>query len=161
MNINQDKAKNVTIRYAVTDDYPAVEKIMKQVQGMHIAWRPDIYQYSDVVLPLEVFESAVQSKEFIVAETDGQLVGLLFFVIRHIENANQVTRDILYIDSMAVAEDFRGQGIGHLLFEYIKEIKKQRNLTGIELQVNAKNLDARAMYEKYGFTEKSISMELL
>lgn len=158
---NQETMKNITIRYAQIDDYPAVEEIMKQVQGMHIAWRPDLYQYSDIMLPLEVFEAAVQSKEFIVAETEGQLAGLLFFVIRHIENAVQVTRDILYIDSMAVAEGFRGQGIGHRLFEYVNEIKKQRNLTGIELQVNAKNLDARAMYEKYGFTEKSITMELL
>lgn len=105
--------------------------------------------------------SAVHNKEFIVAETANQIVGLLFFMIRHIENNNQVTRDVLFIDSMAVAEGYRGQGVGHSLFEFAKGIRKQRNLDGIELVVNAKNLDAKTMYEKYGFTEKSINMELL
>lgn len=149
------------IRYARPDDYPEVETIMQQVQDMHVAWRPDIYKRGDTVLPQHIFNEAVQNREFIVSETDGHVTGLLFFMIRHIENSNQVTRDILYIDSMAVSEEYRGKGIGHKLFEFVREIKQQRNLNGIELQVNAKNTDARAMYEKYGFSEKSVSMELL
>ena len=153
--------EQITIRYAEPQDYPQVESIMQQVQDMHVTWRPDIYKRGNVVLPPEVFDKAVQSREFIVAEADGQIVGLLFFMIRHVENSNQVTRNILFIDSMAVAEGCRGQGVGRSLFAFVKEIRKQRNLDGIELQVNAKNLAAKAMYEKYGFTEKSINMELL
>ena len=153
--------EQITIRYAELQDYPQVENIMQQVQDMHVTWRPDIYKRGNVVLPPEVFDKAVQSREFIVAEADGQIVGLLFFMIRHIENSNQVTRDILFIDSMAVAEGYRGQGVGHSLFEFAKQIREQRNLDGIELVVNAQNLEAKAMYEKYGFTEKSINMELL
>ena len=153
--------EQITIRYAEPHDYPQVEIIMQQVQDMHVTWRPDIYKRSNIVLPTEVFDQAVQSREFIVAEADGQIVGLLFFMIRHIESTNQVTRDVLFIDSMAVADGCRGQGVGHRLFEFAKQIRQQRNLDGIELQVNAKNLAAKAMYEKYGFTEKSINMELL
>lgn len=153
--------EHISIRYAEENDYPHVEKIMQQVQDMHVTWRPDIYKRGDIVLPYEVFKEAVQDKGFLVAEIDSQIVGLLFFMIRHIESSNQVTRDILFIDSMAVAEGYRGQGVGHSLFAFAKEIKKQRSLDGIELQVNAKNHDARAMYKKYGFTEKSVTMELL
>ena len=43
----------------------------------------------------------------------------------------------------------------------VKEIKEQKGYDGIELQVNAKNKAAYEMYSKYGFTEKSINMELL
>lgn len=153
--------EQINIRYAESHDYSQVETIMQQVQDMHVNWRPDIYKRGGVVLPPEIFDEAVQNKEFIVAETDDKIVGLLFFMIRHIENNNQVTRDVLFIDSMAVAEGYRGQGVGHRLFEFVKQIRQQRNLDGIELQVNAKNLEAKAMYEKYGFTEKSINMELL
>ena len=153
--------EHVTIRYAQEDDYPGVEIIMQQVQDMHVTWRPDIYKQGDIVLPYEIFKEAVQDKGFLVAETDSQIVGLLFFMIRHIESANHVTRDILFIDSMAVADGYRGQGIGRSLFAFVKDIKQQRGLDGIELQVNAKNQNARAMYEKYGFTEKSVNMELL
>ena len=41
------------------------------------------------------------------------------------------------------------------------EIKEAKKLDGIELQVNARNTMAYEMYKKYGFTEKSINMELL
>lgn len=153
--------EQITIRYAESRDYSQVEMIMQQVQDMHVNWRPDIYKRGDVVLPPEIFDRAVQNKEFIVAENADGIVGLLFFMIRHIENNNQVTRDVLLIDSMAVAEGYRGQGVGHRLFEFARQIRTQRNLDGIELVVNAKNLEAKAMYEKYGFTEKSINMELL
>ena len=153
--------EQITIRYAEPQDYPQVESIMQQVQDMHVTWRPDIYKRGDFVLPPEIFNSAVQNKEFIVAETSEKIVGLLFFMIRHIENNNQVTRDVLFIDSMAVADSCRGQGVGRSLFAFVKEIRQQRNLDGIELTVNAKNLSAKAMYEKYGFTEKSINMDLL
>ena len=47
------------------------------------------------------------------------------------------------------------------VFDFIKELKKAKNLDGIELQVNAKNYAAYEMYKKCGFTEKSINMELL
>ena len=43
----------------------------------------------------------------------------------------------------------------------MKEIKEQNHLDGIELQVNAKNKAAYEMYTRYGFTEKSVNMELL
>ena len=38
-------------------------------------------------------------------------------------------------------------------FEKVKEIKAEKNLDGIELQVNAKNKAAYEMYCNYGFTE--------
>ena len=46
-------------------------------------------------------------------------------------------------------------------FEMLKDLKKEKHFDGIELQVNAKNVAAYEMYKKYGFTEKSINMELL
>lgn len=62
---------------------------------------------------------------------------------------------------MAVEEKYRGNGIGHDLLEFVKNIVREKNLDGLELQVNAKNVEAKKMYESYGFVEKSINMELL
>ena len=45
-------------------------------------------------------------------------------------------------------------------FDYLKDIAKDNNIDAIELQVNAENKAAKSMYEKYGFTDKSINMEL-
>lgn len=148
------------VRYAVSEDYTEAEIIMKQVQQLHVQWRPDIYRMTEVVLPEEIFLKAAAEKQFLVAERDGKVVGILSYFIRHVQSNTQVARKVLFIDSMAVDETYRGQGVGHELFDYVGTIVKEQNFDGLELQVNARNKEAKAMYEKYGFTEKSVNMEL-
>lgn len=150
-----------TIRYAVAEDYPQVESIMKEVQTLHINWRPDIYKQADVVLPFSEFTQSVENHKLIVAVRGENVVGLLSFFYRHVASDKQVTRDILFISDLAVKETHRGQGIGTQLLDYMKKKAREEHMDGLELQVNAKNLQARQMYEKNGFTEKSINMELL
>ena len=72
-----------------------------------------------------------------------------------------VDRKVMFIDSMGVDEHYRGQGIGRELFAFARNICEEQDYDGLELQVNAKNIAAKKMYEKYGFTEKSVNMELL
>lgn len=149
------------IRFARIDDYKKAEDIMKQVQALHISWRPDIYKRCDTVLSYNDFLEAVTKETFIVAEICGEVVGLLSYMYRHIESDKQVMRDVLYIDVMAVDKMHRGNGIGHQLFDFVKEIAQKKKCDGIELQVNARNAGAYKMYKSYGFSEKSINMELL
>ena len=89
------------------------------------------------------------------------MVGILEITYRHIESPSHVTRDVIFVDTMAIDEKYRRLGIGHKMFDFLKQLKVEKNLDGIELQVNAKNRAAYEMYKKYGFTEKSINMELL
>ena len=128
---------------------------------MHIDWRPDIYKYTETVLPFEMYKQAVNEKTFFVAEYDGNVAGILFIIYQHIEDPIQVTRNIIFVDSMAVDEKYRGKGIGHAFFDFLKHLKEERGYDGIELQVNAKNKAAYKIYSDYGFTNKSINMELL
>ncbi|MBR5564960.1 MAG: GNAT family N-acetyltransferase [Roseburia sp.] len=153
--------ENIVVRYAKNSDYDMVEVLMKQVQQMHVEWRPDIYKMGATVLSKGIYEKAVAEKNFLVAEVEEMVVGLLFFYVYHRENDSSVTRDVLFVDSMAVHEDYRGQGIGHALFDYVKVVAKEKQIAAIELSVNAKNVDAMAMYRKYGFGEKSITMEMV
>ncbi|MDE7341459.1 MAG: GNAT family N-acetyltransferase [Lachnospiraceae bacterium] len=151
----------IYIRNSRLDEYKQISAIMKQVQQMHIDWRPDIYKYNETVLPLEVYEQAVKDKTFFVAEYEGIIAGILFIIYRHAEASNLVTRNTIFVDSMAVDKDYRGKGIGHAFFDFLKELKLQKGYDGIELQVNAKNEAAYKMYTDYGFTKKSINMEFL
>lgn len=149
------------IRNVKEEDYEAVINIMNQVQRMHVEWRPDIYKINENLIPSDVFQEIAAGDNFYVAETEGKVVGVLEIEFRHIETPSHVTRDIVFIDTMAVDKAYRGMGVGHLFFEKVKEIKEEKHLDGIELQVNAKNKAAYKMYSQYGFTEKSINMELL
>ena len=98
---------NIHIRNASIHDYHAVEAIMRQVQQMHIDWRPDIYKHSEAVLPATMFEQAVRDQTLFVADCEGRVAGVLMIQYRHIESTNQVTRDVLFIDTMAVDEHYQ------------------------------------------------------
>ena len=153
--------ENCVIRFARMEDYGCADLLMKQAHDLHVSWRPDIYKPTDVVLPYEEFLDGVGKETLIVAEAYGEVVGLLSFAYRHIGSIKQVSRDIIFIDAMVVDEEFRGRGIGRQLFEFVKVIAQEKKVDGVELQVNARNAQARKMYEKYGFMEKSINMELV
>ena len=153
---------NIQIRLAKKTDYESVIRIMSQVQDMHVEWRPDIYKHNDNLIPEDIFEKIVENNTFFVATNENNdVVGVLELINKHIESPAHITRDIIFIETMAVAKQYRGLGIGHKMFEFIKEMKMENNFDGIELQVNSKNIAAIEMYKKCGFTEKTINMELL
>ena len=126
---------DIIIRPAETSDFDSVVHILNQVQALHVNWRPDIYKESKDFFSLDAFQDALDKEAFYVAESEHRIIGILELTYRHIEFPSMLTRDVIYIDTMA--------------------------FDGIELQVNAKNVAAYEMYKKYGFTEKSINMELL
>ena len=150
----------VLIRPAVPDDYEQAERIMQQVHALHLSWRPDIYNPCAPVLPRPEFLEAVAGQRLLVAETDGKAAGILLYLHRHIESENQVAREVLFIETLAIDAGYRGRGIGRQLLQAAAQIAREKGYDGVELQVNAKNTDAFAFYKKYGFTEKSINMEL-
>ena len=152
---------SICIRQAISSDYEVAMKIIAQVQDMHVAWRPDIYKPNNEMLSKTAFEESVKNGTFYVAEYDGKVVGILEIIFRHIETPAHVTRDIIVVDAIAVDEKYRGKGIGHQLLDFVREIKKNKGCDAIELQVNARNAAAYEMYKKYGFTEKSVNMELI
>ena len=136
------------IRFANREDYEEVERIAEQVQKMHVEWRPDIYTFEKKIFPDEIFEQIIENKMLIVATDEEKVVGFLMYVINKVNFDNQVERTLYKVDAVAVDEECRGQGIGHKLFDYLKDIAKENNMDAIELQVNAENKVAKAMYEK-------------
>lgn len=150
----------VIVRLPRLQDYERVSQIMDQVQQLHVEWRPDVYKPASPLITMDMFEAILKDGNWYVAEADGVVVGVLELMKRHVESPAQVMKDVLFISTMAVDEKYRGKGIGHLFFEKVKQLKQEKGYDTIELQVNAKNRLAYEMYRKYGFTEKSINMEL-
>ena len=64
----------------------------------------------------------------------------------HIESPNQVTRNIIFVDSKGVDEKYRRRRMEHEIFSFLKALGIQKGYDGIELQVNAKNEDAYKIY---------------
>ena len=151
---------NIAVRKAEIEDFEDFSRIMNQVQELHVKWRPDIYRTNKEPVPFERYTESLEEDIYYVGEAEGKMVGVLGLITRHIETPAHVTRDVLFIDSMAVDEPYRGMGVGHAFFEFVQDLAKHKNCDGIELQVNARNKRAYEMYKKCGFREKSINMEL-
>ena len=62
-----------------------------------------------------------------------------------------IIADELHINTMAVDEPFRGQGIGTQLMRYVMEEAARRGAIRATLEVRASNLPARRLYESLGF----------
>lgn len=104
------------IRSAEQKDWSAVTAIMSQVQQMHADWRPDLYKPNPEMIPQAVFAKILESGTCYVAQAEDKVVGVMLVAFYHKGNATHVERDVLYIDSMAVAPAYRGQGHRPCLF---------------------------------------------
>lgn len=78
-----------------------------------------------------MYEEILKENNWYVAEADGRVAGVLELMKRHVEGLAQVTKDILYISTMAVDEEYRVKGIGHKFFEKLRQIN-QYGIKGAE-----------------------------
>lgn len=152
---------SIEINKACFEDYEDIIKIVEQVQQLHVQLRPDLYQQYHDIITKSNFKNMVEDECCFVAKDENQIVGVIIIQYRNDDNPVKVKRHVIYIDTLVVDENYRNQGIGHQLLNYVKKLKKEKKMDSIELQVNAKNNRAYKMYQKYGFTMKTYTMELL
>ncbi|MBS1962923.1 MAG: GNAT family N-acetyltransferase [Bdellovibrionales bacterium] len=64
-------------------------------------------------------------------------------------------RKVLWIHSLYVLPEFRGQGLTREIYETFRSrVKSDANLAGLRLYVDQKNPNAIAVYEKMGMTRE-------
>ena len=71
--------RDIVIRYASIHDHADVEAIFQEVHQLHVTLRPDCYQPRETLLSLEEFQQAVEEKTLLVADWNGQVVGVLYY----------------------------------------------------------------------------------
>jgi ribosomal protein S18 acetylase RimI-like enzyme len=112
----------------------------------------------DVINPITHLPSLEEEREYmnrlgreggmlLVCESDGAIVGILSCV--RMKKRTKPTGSI----GMSVALSHRRKGIGEALLKRLIENVKRRNLYEcLRLDVESRNLPARRLYEKSGFT---------
>lgn len=150
------------IRLAQKKDHLLVDAILRQAQAYHVALRPDLYRPCEQAMDAERFDALVGEQCILVAEDEerGTIAGVLIFTEKAAGGPLCVPRHALYIDSLAVAEEHRGRGWGSALLAEARRLAEVRGFQAVELQVNAANADALALYRRLGFTEKAVTLEL-
>ena len=133
---------NITIRKAVREDCARILALVKELA---------VYEKApnEVTVTLEHFEhSGFGSKPVwwaYVAEINGQIEGFALFYIRFSTWKGQR----MYHEDFYVNEEFRGKGLGKLLFDRLIKEAQRRKLNGIQWQVLEWNEPAINFYKKY------------
>jgi GNAT superfamily N-acetyltransferase len=106
----------------------------------------------EVTVTLEEFEFAGFSDHPVwwafVVEEDGIIQGFALYYIRY--STWKGCR--MYLEDIIITEEYRGKGLGKLLFDQLIIEAVERNLKGITWQVLEWNEDAIEFYKKYNAT---------
>lgn len=144
-----------TIRKATSQDYDELCVVMDQIDALHRDNAPHLFQKPtgpvrdrDYILGLLADENV----GLFVAEQEGKLVGFVHVVIRDAPAVPIfVPRRYAIIDSIAVREEYRGQGIGHALMAPAHDWAIAKGATSVELNVYEFNKHAIAFYQALGY----------
>ena len=132
----------VIIRKAVKEDCKRLMELIHELAVYEKA--PD-----EVTVSLAHFEESGFSENPVwwafVAEADGMVQGFGLYFIRYRTWKGQY----MFLEDFIVAEEFRGKGIGKLLFDRLIEEAKERRFKGMVWQVFDWNEPAINFYKKY------------
>jgi len=129
----------VSIRRAEPTDAAAIAALVSQ------AYTPYIERIGREPAPMtHDYDAAVAAGHTWVAESSGQLVGMLFLV---------PASDHLLVDTIAVADGARGLGIGATLLAVADEQARQMELPEVRLYTNAAMTENLSYYPRRGYRE--------
>lgn len=66
----------------------------------------------------------------------------------------------LYIDDLVTTKDLRGQGIGHLLLQFARDLGLKEECTGLRLSTGVDNRDGQRFYEREGWSLRSLTYKM-
>lgn len=156
---------NLKIREAIIDDYNSICRLTLEVYKLHLKNRPDVYLDVDNPLQVEYYKELLNSsdvKVFVVEDTDSRVI-TANAVVRIMKTQNLpifAQKKFAFIDEFCVKSNYRRNGIGKLLFNYIEDYARKEGALSLQLVVWEFNKDAIAFYENLGMTTRNKRMEL-
>jgi ribosomal protein S18 acetylase RimI-like enzyme len=142
----------------------AISVLLRQVLNIHNQIRPDIFKkdakkYTRKESDKIIFEN--KSPIFICVDGD-KILGYCFCIIEKVKNRNFLQDNkTLYIDDLCVDENYRGKGIGKMLYNYVLEYAKSNDCFNVTLGVWTGNESAKGFYESLGFKPQKTYMEVI
>jgi len=133
---------SIIIRVAEKQDCPALLELVHELA---------IYEKlpEEVTVTLEEFADAGFGEKPVwkafVAENEDKIIGFALYYTRY--STWKGCR--LYLEDFIVTEEYRGKGVGKLLFETVMQEAKDKNYNGMNWQVLDWNEPAINFYKKY------------
>lgn len=151
------------IRKAQEKDVKRLKEMLRQVQQLHADGRPDVFiagttKYTDNEI-ISIINNE-NSPVFVAVDDSDNAIGYAFCEIENFSGTHNLkARKVFYIDDLCVDQNYRGQGIGSKLFDYVKCVAKNLNCYHLTLNVWHLNQSAVKFYNKLGLTPLKTTME--
>lgn len=142
-----DIANNLTGKHALPDIINTLEQLVKETENRHSYLNTFVAVTNNTVQGIVVLYDGKQG-----AILDQQLEAQLA------QKGIQVTLDVeahedeYYIDTICVAKEARGLGIGTMLLQFAEENGHELGYKKLALNVEHEKADARRLYERMGYT---------
>lgn len=147
------------LQLATAADRAAVNEIARQIQDMHVSWRPDIYESLEEQYTEERFLEAICARRLYVAKLAGEVAGFVALNTCTYDWPGVVKRRVMIVDEFGVHEFCRGHGIGKAMMEDVHALARAFGCSDLQLRVYPQNDDAVGFYQKCGFQIQNIGMQ--
>jgi transcriptional regulator len=98
------------------------------------------------------------NQELLVMESCGKTIGTL--QLTTIPGLSRQGGTRLLVEAVRIGSDFRGQGLGHVLFEWVIQHARTRGCRMVQLTTDKSRNDAHRFYERLGFVASHEGMKL-
>lgn len=151
----------MTIRALQKKDYPVIDLYMKELHGLHVQERPDLFAPLEHPYSEEEFFRIIADEKHItaaVAEENDMVIGFGTAVLK--EKSGMINGlKTAYIDEIFVRKEYRRQGVAAKLLEEIECRAKERGAERIDLMVWEFNEAAIELYRSSGMRPQRYILE--
>jgi GNAT superfamily N-acetyltransferase len=147
----------VTVRTATPDDAADLVGLLRAGALVPTGeyHDPDLGSWRETLTNL----AATPGNDVLVAEVDGRVAGTCqLIVFRHLQHGGGWCAEL---ESMHVAPDLRGSGVGGVLLEAAVERARAAGCYRVQLTSNRARNDAHRFYERHGFTPSHVGYKRL
>lgn len=152
------------IREATKQDYKSINKLIVEVHNLHLEVRSDYFKENDTPLNKGDYEELLDKEEckiFLVETQCKEVIACTTLrLVETEENSILIQRKFVYMEDLCVKEQYRGKGIGELLFNRAAEYTKEIGVSSLELSVWEFNESAIRFYESMGMKTRTRKMAI-
>ena len=150
----QQLEKYMQIKIEHTRDFHELAKLNKTVQTWHHDNYPDEFKPFDIHAVENAFEKMIQDDNvfaFIACNQKESIGYLLGYIKTRTDSAFQYEKTVLYIDQIAVIQEYQKSGVGQLLMNRAYELAIAKQIMEVQLDFWEGNQSAESFFSKNGF----------
>ena len=150
-------------RKATAEDIPAIAEIYENIHTEEEAGRTSVGWIREVYPTGKTAEASLLRGDLFVAEDGGTVVGTS--IINQIQvdvyegaawEFPAQESEVMVLHTLVIAPGAFGKGYGKAFVKFYEEYALAQNCPYLRMDTNARNLRARAMYQKLGYKEIGI-----